>query len=41
MKIMNISEGVAIITEPLNMIMSEKLGSSIIPTGVITDQYVR
>ena len=35
-KILNIPEGVAIITEPLNMIMAEKLSSSIIPTGVIS-----
>lgn len=35
-KIMKVSEGVAVITEPLNMIMSEKLASSIIPTGVIS-----
>ena len=35
-KIMNISEGVAIVTEPMNIIMPEKLGSSIIPTGVIS-----
>ena len=35
-KVMNISEGVSVITEPLNMIMTEKLSSSIIPTGVIS-----
>ena len=35
-KLFRIPEGVAIITEPLNMIMSEKLCSSIIPTGVIS-----
>ena len=35
-KLFKIPEGVAIITEPLNMIMSEKLSSSIIPTGVIS-----
>merc|ERR1719318_2170910 len=33
---MKISEGVAVITEPLNMIMSEKLATSIVPTGVIS-----
>jgi hypothetical protein len=35
-RLFQIPEGVAIITEPLNMIMSEKLCSSIIPTGVIS-----
>ena len=35
-KILNIKDGVAIITEPLNMIMAEKLSSSIVPTGVIS-----
>ena len=35
-KVFNVGDGIAIITEPLNMIMSEKLGSSIISTGVIS-----
>ena len=35
-KVFGIQDGVAIITEPLNMIMAEKLKSSIIPTGVIS-----
>ena len=35
-KVFDIQDGVAIITEPLNMIMAEKLKSSIIPTGVIS-----
>ena len=35
-KIMNISEGVSVITEPLNMIMAEKLSTSFVPTGVIS-----
>ena len=35
-KMLKISEGVAVITEPLNMIMSEKLATSIVPTGVIS-----
>ena len=35
-KIFKISDGVSIVTEPLNMIMSEKLCTSIIPTGVIS-----
>ena len=35
-KLFKIPEGVAIITEPLNMIMSEKLSSSLVPTGVIS-----
>ena len=35
-KLFNNPDGVAIITEPLNMIMAEKLGSSIIPSGVIS-----
>ena len=35
-KILNISDSVSIITEPLNMIMAEKLCTSIIPTGVIS-----
>ena len=33
---MNISEGVSVITEPLNMIMAEKLATSFVPTGVIS-----
>ena len=35
-KIFNIPDGVAIVTEPLNMIMAEKLTSSLVPTGVIS-----
>ena len=35
-KVLNIPDGVAIITEPLNMIMAEKLKSSIVPAGVIS-----
>ena len=35
-KVLDISDGVSITTEPLNMIMAEKLCSSIVPTGVIS-----
>ena len=35
-KIMNISEGVSVITEPLNLIMAEKLSTSFVPTGIIS-----
>ena len=35
-KIFNIPDGVVIVTEPLNMIMAEKLKSSLVPTGVIS-----
>ena len=33
---LNLPEGVAIITEPLNMILGEKLKSKVVPTGVIS-----
>ena len=35
-KILNVSKGVSLITEPLNMIMAEKLQNNILPTGVIS-----
>ena len=35
-KVLVVSNGVSITTEPLNMIMAEKLCSSIVPTGVIS-----
>ena len=35
-KILNIDKGVSLITEPLNMIMAEKLQNNILPNGVIS-----
>ena len=35
-KMLDLPEGVAIITEPLNMILAEKLKSKVVPTGVIS-----
>ena len=35
-KVFKVSEGVSVTTEPLNMIMAEKLCTSIIPIGVIS-----
>ena len=35
-KVMDISKGVSLVTEPLNLIMSEKLRGNILPTGVIS-----
>ena len=35
-KMTGISQGVCLVTEPLNLILTEKLGNSLIPTGVIS-----
>ena len=35
-KILDIPKRVALVTEPLNMIMAEKLHDSLLPTGVIS-----